>query len=284
MQKELLFVECPRDAMQGWQHLIPTKTKIEYLNALLKVGFNTLDFGSFVSAKAIPQMADTKDVVSNLNTTDTNTKLLAIVANERGADDAANFSQIQYLGFPFSVSPIFQQLNTNATIDAALKRIEYIQDLCAQTNKVLVVYLSMGFGNPYGDAFSAEIVQRWAKTIAAMGVKIISIADTVGLASAAVINTITKNVIESLPNTLIGVHLHSETNDAEAKVQAAVDAGCVRFDGAVNGIGGCPLANNALVGNINTNQILPFLAKQFNHNYSSKQLQNCIMQAKKIFN
>ncbi|MBL0146305.1 MAG: hydroxymethylglutaryl-CoA lyase [Chitinophagaceae bacterium] len=252
------LVECPRDAMQGWKHFIPTQKKIEYINALLKVGFDTLDFGSFVSPKAIPQMADTKEVIPKLKIENSNTKLLAIVANERGASDAVMYDEITYLGFPFSVSETFQQRNTNSGIIESLSRVECIQNLCKKNNKHLVVYISMGFGNPYGDEYSEEIVFSWVDKLVAMDVKIISLADTVGIATSKQVNNITKYLINKLQDVEVGVHLHSTQLNWKDKVDAALQAGCKRFDGALKGIGGCPMADDELVGNMDTELIIPY--------------------------
>ena len=256
--QSIKLIECPRDAMQGWKHFIPTAQKTAYINALLKVGFDTIDFGSFVSPKAIPQLADTRDVIGNLELGIAGTKLLAIVANESGAAEAVMFDQINYLGFPFSVSETFQMRNTNATIEQSLKRVENIQNLCIKNKKELVVYLSMGFGNPYGDEYNEEIVFSWADQLAAMGIKIISVADTVGLATAEQVNHITKYLVDALPETEIGVHLHSTAVNWKAKVEAALQAGCRRFDGALKGIGGCPMADDELVGNMDTELMIPY--------------------------
>ena len=247
--------------MQGWKHFIPTQKKIEYINALLKVGFDTIDFGSFVSPKAIPQMADTKDVISNLELGGSISKLLAIVANERGAEDAVMYDEITYLGFPFSVSETFQKRNTNSTIIESLKRVEAIQNLCFINNKELVVYISMGFGNPYGDIYDEAIVFNWVDKLVAMDIKIISLADTVGLATAAQVKTVTKYLVDALPQIEIGVHLHSTAKNRAAKVDAALQAGCKRFDGALKGIGGCPMADDELVGNMDTELMIPYFEK-----------------------
>ena len=252
------LIECPRDAMQGWKHFIPTEKKIQYINSLLKVGFDTIDFGSFVSPKAIPQMADTTEVVRSLESGDSNTKLLAIVANMRGAEDASVFDQISYLGFPFSVSEIFQQRNTNSSIEESLERVEDIQNLCIKTGKKLVVYISMGFGNPYGDLYDEEIVFNWVERLVAMDIEIISLADTVGLASSKQVYDMTSYLIESLPGTEIGVHLHSTPVNWKEKLDAAVRAGCKRFDGALKGIGGCPMADDELVGNMNSELMIKY--------------------------
>jgi hydroxymethylglutaryl-CoA lyase len=260
------LIECPRDAMQGWPVFIPTEKKIEYLHALLEVGFHTLDFGSFVSPKAIPQLADTADVLKGLKGLPVNssTKLLAIVANERGAAAAAAFEEIDYLGFPFSVSETFQLRNTNSTIAQSLQRVEEIQRICEQSGKQLVIYISMGFGNPYGDPYSAEIVFDWVNRIAGLGVPIISLADTVGLATAEQVFSITSHVIGKLPGHEIGVHLHSSPHNRLAKTEAAWQAGCRRFDGALKGIGGCPMANDELVGNIDTEWLISYLEQYEN--------------------
>lgn len=246
------LVECPRDAMQGWPVMIPVEKKIEYLNLLLRVGFQTLDFGSFVSPKAIPQMADTKYVLPQLDWQDSPTKLLAIVANLRGAQDAVEYEQVKYLGFPFSVSETFQQRNTNSSISESLETVAAIQQLCVRKRKKLVVYLSMGFGNPYGDPWSEQVVFQWAEKLVEMGITIISLADTVGLATPDQVGTITDYLIKALPDTEVGVHLHSTPVNWKPKVDAALQAGCLRFDGALKGIGGCPMANDDLVGNMNT--------------------------------
>lgn len=248
----ITLVECPRDAMQGWPQIIPTAKKIDYLNALLQVGFDVLDFGSFVSPKAIPQMADTAEVLAGLRLRGVKTKLLAIVANFRGAEEAAEHEAIQYLGFPFSVSETFQLRNTNKTIEGSFATVEEMQDLCARTQKELIVYLSMGFGNPYGEPWNEEIVYVWAAALAKLGVKTLSVADTVGVATPEHVFSVVDYLVRQLPQCTIGVHLHSTHHNRKAKVDAALEAGCRRFDGALKGIGGCPLAGNALVGNMDT--------------------------------
>ena len=252
------LIECPRDAMQGWKQFIPTEKKIQYINSLLKVGFDTIDFGSFVSPKAIPQMADTRDVVGSLELGVGSTKLLAIVANLRGAEEASHYEQIRYIGFPFSVSETFQQRNTNSSIEQSLLRVEEIQNLCIKTGKELVIYVSMAFGNPYGDAYDEEIVFEWVNRMIAMDIGIISLADTVGVATAEQVHDITSYLVESLPGTEIGVHLHSTSVNWKEKLAAAVKAGCDRFDGALKGIGGCPMANDELVGNMNTEWMIGY--------------------------
>ncbi|OQP68464.1 hydroxymethylglutaryl-CoA lyase [Niastella populi] len=260
------LIECPRDAMQGWPVFIPTEKKIEYLHSLLQVGFHTLDFGSFVSAKAIPQLTDTATVLKGLQQlpVDSPTKLLAIIANVRGAEEAAAFDAISYLGFPFSVSETFQQRNTNSSIAQSLQRVTDIQRICEQSRKALVIYISMGFGNPYGDAWSPEIVFEWVNRIAALGVPVISLADTVGLATPEQVYSMTSYVIEKLPQHQIGVHLHSSAHNRAAKIEAARKAGCRRFDSAMKGIGGCPMANDDLVGNIDTEWLISYLEQYDN--------------------
>ena len=260
--QNIKLIECPRDAMQGWKTFIPTEQKIEYINSLLKVGFDTIDFGSFVSPKAIPQMADTKDVIAKLQLTNSKSKLLAIIANERGADDAVLYDEISYLGFPFSVSETFQQRNTNSSIAESLKRVEAIQELCLKNQKQLVVYLSMGFGNPYGDDWTKEIVFRWANELAAMDIKIISLADTVGLATPEQVQEITAHLIKELNGVEVGVHLHSTAANRLQKLEAAFNSGCKRFDGALKGIGGCPMADDELVGNMNTEVMIAYFEEQ----------------------
>ena len=256
------LIECPRDAMQGWKSFIPTATKINYINALLQVGFDTIDFGSFVSSKAIPQMADTVDVLKGLAIDKLKTKLLVIVANVRGAKEAVLHDAIAYLGFPFSVSSTFQLRNTNSTMEESLNSVADIQELCIKNNKKLVVYISMGFGNPYGDEYNETLVSFWVEKMVQMGIEIISIADTVGLATAEQISSILNSLIPAYPDTEIGVHLHSAIINWKDKVDAALQAGCKRFDGALKGIGGCPMADDILVGNMDTNLMIPYFKQQ----------------------
>lgn len=252
------LIECPRDAMQGWPHFIATENKISYINSLLQVGFDTIDFGSFVSPKAIPQMADTREVLEGLQLNNTKTKLLAIVANLRGAEDAVSFKEINYLGYPFSISPTFQYRNTNSTMDQSIALVEDIFKLCIKNGKELVVYISMGFGNIYGDEYNETIALHWIDKIAAIGVKIISIADTVGLATTDQISNLLKSVLPIYTGIEIGVHLHSTSINWKAKVVAALAAGCLRFDGTLKGIGGCPMADDELVGNMDTELMIPY--------------------------
>jgi len=260
--QDFQLVECPRDAMQGWKNFIPTEEKIAYLNSLLRVGFHTIDFGSFVSPKAIPQMADTAQVLAGLKLDGSASRLLAIVANVRGAQEAAGWDEINYLGFPFSISPTFQQRNANSTIEESVGRVEEIQELCGQKGKKLVVYLSMGFGNPYGDPYDAGILLQWADAMVQRGIRIISLADTVGLATPEQIQSALTALIPQYPDTVIGVHLHSTPANWKAKLKAALDAGCRRVDGALKGIGGCPMAGNELVGNMDTENIISLLEEE----------------------
>jgi hydroxymethylglutaryl-CoA lyase len=278
------LIECPRDAMQGWKGFIPTKKKIEYINSLLKVGFHTIDFGSFVSPKAIPQMADTKDVIPDLEIENSKTKLLAIIANLRGAEEAIQFKQIHYLGFPFSISETFQQRNINSSIDESLKTVERIQKLCIDARKELVVYMSMAFGNPYGDEYNSTILLHWTKEIMQRGIKIISLADTVGVASPKQISLALQALVPNYPQIIFGVHLHSTALNWKAKIEAAFDNGCTRFDGALKGIGGCPMANDELVGNMNTEWMISyFKEKNLLPLLDMQALKNSVTIAEEIF-
>lgn len=252
------LVECPRDALQGWKADIPNDLIVRYLNTLLKVGFHTLDFGSFVSAKAMPQMADTDEILYSLDLTNTKTKLLAIIANTRGAEEAAAHANIDYLGFPFSISDTFQLRNTNSTIEESLIRVQEIQEICEENGKKLVIYISMAFGNPYGDPYSEGIVFKWVEQMIRMGIETISLADTVGVATPEQVYEITRMLVSVLPNTEIGVHLHSRRHNWKEKIDAALRANCRRFDGALKGIGGCPMANDELIGNMNTELLVPY--------------------------
>jgi len=256
------LIECPRDAMQGWKNFIPTEKKIEYINSLLNVGFDTIDFGSFVSPKSIPQMADTKEVVRSLESIVSSSKLLAIVANLRGAEEASEFDKITYLGFPFSVSETFQLRNTNSSIEGSLKRVEEIQNLCINKSKKLVIYISMAFGNPYNDLYDEDIVFNWVEKLVELDIEIISLADTVGVATPEQVYDMTSYLVESLPTTEVGVHLHSTSENWHQKLEAALKAGCKRFDGALKGIGGCPMANDELVGNMNTEWMISYFEKK----------------------
>ena len=281
---ELKLIECPRDAMQGWTKFIPTEKKIAYINQLLLVGFDTIDFGSFVSHKAIPQMADTKEVVEQLSLENTATKLLAIIANVRGAQEAAETHTISYLGFPFSVSPTFQMRNTNSTIEQSLNTVKEIKNICDKSNKEIVVYISMAFGNPYDDDYDEEVVLHWIDKLLGEGVQIISLADTVGIATPQQVSSVTKKVIDAFPQIETGVHLHSTSKNWRQKIDAALAEGCKRFDGALKGIGGCPMANNELVGNMDSELMINYFrqlgyCKQIN----SDALNRSIEMADEIF-
>lgn len=282
--KKIKLIECPRDAMQGWKNFIPTSTKIEYINSLLKVGFDTLDFTSFVSAKAIPQMADAKEVVTQIDTGNSKTKLLAIVANVRGAQDAAVYDSINYLGFPFSISPTFQMRNTNSTIENSFDTVKQLQEICAKAGKELVVYISMAFGNPYGDEYNKDIVVEWINKLTPLGVKIISLADTVGVATAQQVSVLASHVIKMLPDYEIGIHLHSTSLNRKEKLEAALNAGCYRVDGALKGIGGCPMANDDLVGNMDMEWIVNYLeSRNIATGIDKNALQNSLALADSVF-
>lgn len=280
----LQLVECPRDSMQGWPFQIPAFQKAAYINALLNVGFHTIDFGSFVSPKAIPQMADTREVLETLDLGASRSALLAIIANLRGAEEAASYDVVRYLGFPFSVSETFQQRNTKSSIEQSLSTVENIQAICQSRNKELVVYLSMGFGNPYGDPWSEEIVFNWARKLSGLGVGTISLADTVGLASPDQVFNMTSFLLKELPSIRIGVHLHAASNNWKPKLDAAFRAGCRRFDSALKGIGGCPMAGNALVGNLDTENMVAYLEEAGIHTgLNQTAMQKCSILAKEIF-
>lgn len=259
MSNKYKLVECPRDAMQGIKEFIPTEFKINYLNLLLKVGFDTLDFGSFVSPKAIPQMADTKDVLAGLDFSDTDTKLLAIVANTRGAKEACEYEKIDFLGFPFSISETFQQRNTNSGINESIKTVKEIVTLCKTADKQAVVYLSMAFGNPYGDEWSYELVEKYARILVEEGVEIISAADTVGTSTPNQIKELLPRLIDTFKQTEIGIHLHTTLAESDLKIAAVYQSGCLRIDSALRGFGGCPMAADKLTGNLATENILSFL-------------------------
>lgn len=256
------IIECPRDAMQGLKTFIPTKIKAAYLNQLLRVGFDTLDFGSFVSPKAIPQMRDTAAVLEKLDLSETSTKLLAIVANRRGAVSAVQFEAIDFLGYPFSISETFQLRNTNATIAESLERVADIQQLCVAHNKEMVIYISMGFGNPYGDSWNVEIAQRWVDELVKMGIKIFQLSDTIGVANPANIAYLFSSLIPAYPQLEIGAHFHTLPNNWEEKVRTAYENGCRRFDGAIKGFGGCPMAKDDLTGNMPTEHLVEFFKQE----------------------
>ena len=256
--QKLKLIECPRDAMQGWKTFIPTEQKIAFINQLLKVGFDTIDFGSFVSPRMIPQMADTKEVIAGLEIENSISKLLCIIANVRGAERAVEYNKITYLGFPFSVSPTFQQRNANSTVPESLERVKEIKRLCDANGKELVVYISMAFGNPYQDQYSEEIVLEWIKKLVSEGVSIISLSDTVGVANSGQIASLVQKVISEYPHIETGVHLHSTRVNWKDKIDASLNNGCLRFDGALKGIGGCPMAKDDLVGNMDSELMIPY--------------------------
>jgi hydroxymethylglutaryl-CoA lyase len=283
-QNKFKLVECPRDAMQGLHGFVPTELKAEYLNLLLQVGFDTLDFGSFVSPKAIPQMADTAEVLGQLDLSNTYTKLLAIVANLRGVEDTVKHKTINYLGFPFSISETFQQRNTNSSIAQSLTTVEEMLSLCSKHNKKAVVYLSMGFGNPYGDEWNYEIVEKWADVLVGKGVEILSLADTVGVSTPEKIEAILPKLISRFNKTEIGIHLHSTPAERLEKIQAAYHSGVKRIDSALKGFGGCPMAADDLTGNIATEDVIGYLnAKGENLNLNMDKWNEAMALSGKIF-
>ena len=278
------IIECPRDAMQGIKPFIPTELKIKYINQLLKVGFDTLDFGSFVSPKAIPQMRDTAAVLQGLDLNTTSSKLLAIVANQRGANDAVQFEEIRYLGYPFSISETFQVRNTNATIQESVERVKTIQDTCLKHNKELVVYISMGFGNPYGDPWNVEIVQKWVDQLVAMDIKILQLSDTIGVANPENIAYLFSNLLPNYSGVEIGAHLHTTPNSWKEKVETAYKNGCTRFDGAIRGYGGCPMAKDDLTGNMPTeNMIFYFQDEQVDTGVNIDAFREAMLIASEVF-
>ena len=253
------IIECPRDAMQGLHDFIPTEDKVRYINQLLKVGFDTIDFGSFVSPKAIPQLRDTAQVYEQLNWRTSSSKLLAIIANTRGAKDAATFEGISYLGFPMSISETFQQRNTNKSIAEALNELSEIKNICVGSGKQLVTYVSMGFGNPYNDPYEVDLVGKFVDILVTVGSDVISLSDTIGVSTPENINYLFTSLSKAYPSVEIGVHLHSNPATALEKIEAAYQSGCKRFDGAIKGLGGCPMAKDDLVGNMATETILTYL-------------------------
>ena len=283
--KKVKLIECPRDAMQGIKsHFISTEAKAQYINALLRVGFDTIDFGSFVSPKAIPQMRDTVEVLSKLDLSTTQSKLLAIVANVRGAEEASQFEEITYLGYPFSISENFQMRNTGKTIAESIEILNEILNIAAKTNKEVVAYLSMGFGNPYGDPWNVEIVSNWTDKLSKMGVKILSLSDTVGSSTPEIIDYLFSNLIPAYPTIEFGAHLHTTPTSWFEKVDAAFKAGCNRFDGAIMGFGGCPMAKDDLTGNMPTEKLVSY----FNHqkastNINAMSFESAYNEALKIF-
>ena len=280
------LIECPRDAMQGLSGFIPTVTKINYINQLLKVGFHTIDVGSFVSKHQIPQLADTAEVLSKINMDNSISKLLVIVGNERGAVNASQFEQITYIGFPFSISETFQKKNINSSIQDSLKTLEKIKNHCVKKNKKLVTYFSMAFGNPYGDEWSIYIVSHWAeKLLNDFGINILSLSDTIGTSTPETINWLFSKLIKEFPETEFGAHLHSNNNSSIDKLNAAYKAGCRRFDGSILGVGGCPMAKDELVGNIPSEKIIDYLQKAGeNLSINKIELETSINMGHEIFN
>jgi len=283
--KTVKLIECPRDAMQGIKsHFIATEAKAQYINALLRVGFDTIDFGSFVSPKAIPQMRDTAQVLSKLDLSKTESKLLAIVANVRGANDASQFEEINYLGYPFSISENFQMRNTGKTISESIVALDEILNIATKTNKEVVAYLSMGFGNPYGDPWNVDIVAEWTEKLAQMGVKIISLSDTIGSSTPDIISYLFSNLIPLYPAIEFGAHLHTTPTTWFEKVDAAYKAGCNRFDGAIKGYGGCPMAKDELTGNMPTEKLISYFNQQkANTNIKAMSFESAYNEALKIF-
>lgn len=279
------IVECPRDAMQGLHDFIPTVTKINYINQLLKVGFDTIDFGSFVSPKAIPQMRDTAEVLAGLDLSETNSKLLAIVANIRGAQDACQFDEIQYLGYPLSLSETFQQRNTNRSINDAFNDLAEMQELSEDHEKILVVYLSMGFGNPYGDPYEMDYVGEFVDRLDRMEVQIISLADTIGVSDPKNISTLFETLIPKFPHIEFGGHLHSTPDTILEKVTAAYESGCRRMDGAIKGFGGCPMAKDELTGNMATEKMLSyFKTNNIETGLNATEFEKSLLLSSSVFN
>jgi len=281
---KIKLIECPRDAMQGIKEFIPTEKKVDYIQALLRCGFDTIDFGSFVSPKAIPQMKDTAEVLANLDLSKTQSKLLAIVANVRGAQDASQHQEIKYLGYPFSISENFQMRNTHKTIAQSVEILQEILEIAAKTNKEVVAYLSMGFGNPYGDPWNVEIVGEWTEKLSNMGVKILSLSDTIGTSNPETITYLFENLVPKYPNIEFGAHLHTTPDSWHEKVNAAYQAGCRRFDGAIQGFGGCPMAKDDLTGNMPTEKMLSYFnAEKIENNIKMTSFESAYNIASAIF-
>jgi hydroxymethylglutaryl-CoA lyase len=285
MSTKVKIIECPRDAMQGIKQFIPTDNKVQYIQSLLRVGFDTIDFGSFVSPKAIPQMVDTAEVLSKLDLSKTTSKLLAIVANTRGAADASVHKGIDYLGYPFSISENFQMRNTHKTIAQSVVTLQEILNIAVKSNKEVVAYLSMGFGNPYGDPWNVDIVGEWTERLSKMGVKILSLSDTIGSSNPETISYLFSNLIPAYPNIEFGAHLHTTPSSWFEKVNAAFESGCHRFDGAIQGFGGCPMAKDELTGNMPTEKLLSyFTSKKSQSNLNALSFESAYNEASKIFN
>jgi len=283
MNRALKIIECPRDAMQGIKEFIPTVKKVQYIQSLLRVGFDTIDFGSFVSPKAIPQMIDTAEVLAQLDLSSTKSKLLAIIANTRGANDACQHAEISYLGYPFSISENFQMRNTHKTIAQSVVTLSEILDLANKHSKEVVVYISMGFGNPYGDPWSVDIVGEWTERLSNMGVKILSLSDTIGSSNPESIDYLFSNLIPKYPEIEFGAHLHTTPTTWFEKVDAANKAGCMRFDGAIQGFGGCPMAKDELTGNMPTEKLLSYFTSKKNNDLNAMSFESAYNEATKIF-
>ncbi len=285
MEAQVKLVECPRDAMQGLHEFIRTDAKVRYLNEVLKVGFDTIDIGSFVSAKAIPQLADTAEVLSRIDMSGSRSKLLVIVANERGAEEACMQGSVRYLGYPFSISETFQQRNTNTSIEGSWARTANIAEMARTAGKELVVYISMAFGNPYGDPWSADVALRWIdRLVHELGVRIISLADTVGVAKPEDVSSMFNALIPAMPSVEFGAHLHARKDNWKPKTDAAWNAGCRRFDHALRGFGGCPMAEDVLVGNLTTELFVGDLeARGISTDLDLSQLDRCVLQAGAVF-
>ena len=283
MKNYVKLIECPRDAMQGIQDRIPTENKVQYIQSLLRVGFDTIDFGSFVSPKAIPQMADTAEVLAQLNLSKTTSKLLAIIANTRGANDASKHSEIDCLGFPFSISENFQMRNTHKTIIQSVITLSEILEIADKSYKEVVVYISMGFGNPYGDPWNVDIVGEWTEKLANMGVKILSLSDTIGSSNSENINYLFSNLIPKYPSIEFGAHLHTTPTTWFEKVDTAYKAGCRRFDGAIQGFGGCPMAKDELTGNMPTEKMFSYFTEQRANDLNAMSFESAYNEATKIF-
>jgi hydroxymethylglutaryl-CoA lyase len=279
------LIECPRDAMQGLHNYLSVENKVRYINAILKVGFDTIDAGSFVSPKAIPQLKDTAEVLSKLDMSSTKSKLLVITANKRGAEEAVQFDEVAYLGFPFSISETFQKRNINSTIEDSLRRLDNVQNLCVKNNKKMVTYFSMAFGNPYGDEWSPEIVANWVgKLIQESGVDILSLSDTIGTSNPDSIKWLFEYVIPNFPEVEIGAHLHTTPDTWKEKISSAIESGCKRFDGAIKGFGGCPMATDGLTGNMATENIMSYLNENnIEHGLNEKAFNDALMMSLEIF-
>ncbi|MCW5908622.1 MAG: hydroxymethylglutaryl-CoA lyase [Chitinophagales bacterium] len=283
-QHAVKIIECPRDAMQGIREFIPTAKKIAYINKLLQVGFHSIDFGSFVNHDIIPQMADTAEVIEALDTENNTTKLIAIIANERGAMDACRYSKINCLGFPFSVSETFQRRNANSTIRESVDRVKQIRELCAQHNKELIIYISMGFGNPYGDPYSPQIVEQWVSELQNLNISTFMLSDTVGIADPGIIAYLFSTLIPAFPHLEFGAHLHTAPHNWRVKIDAAYNNGCRRFDAAIKGYGGCPMAKDDLIGNMPTENLLNYFSEeQLGSNFSIPGFEDCLRMAAQVF-